>query len=143
MNHVNVLSEALDGLGRWYAAIPPFLIVSFLAALLLATGEGQARLQEASERLQKSAAREQTIDELQTSLARSVAAERGYLLTGDKKYIEGYDNAVGEVEPRLEKLRATYAAADAGLASVRDLHVLVGKRLADLAMILALQQKQG
>ena len=64
MNHVNVLSEALDGLGRWYVAVPPFLIVGFLIALLFVTGVGQARLQEASERLQKSAAREQSIDEL-------------------------------------------------------------------------------
>src|SRR5271168_1979708 len=122
MNRVNVLREALDGLGRWYVAIPPFLVVSFLAALLLATGEGQARLQEASERLQKSAGREQTIDELQNSLARSVAAERGFLLTGDRKYFESYGRAVAEVEPRLERLRMTYAAADASNASVQDLH---------------------
>ena len=143
MNRVNVLSEALDGLGRWYAAIPPFLIVSFLAAMLLATSGGQARLQQASERLQKAAAREHSIDELQTSLAQSVAAARGFLLTGDRKYVEGYNKAVAEVEPKLEKLRTTYAAADASLASVQDLQVLVGKRLADLSMILAIQQKEG
>src|SRR5580693_8648845 len=127
MNHVNVLSEALDGLGRWYAAIPPFLIVGFLIALLLATGVGQARLQEASERLQKSAAREQSIDELNTSLARSVAAQRSFLLTGDKKDFESYDRAVAQVEPRLEKLRAAYTAADSSRAGVRDLQVFVGK----------------
>src|SRR5580700_5606957 len=113
MNRVNVLREALDGLGRWYAAIPPFLIVSFLAAMLLATSGGQARLQQASERLQKAAAREQSIDELQTSLAQSVAAARGFLLTGDRKYVESYNTVVAEVEPKLDKLRTTYAAADA------------------------------
>jgi len=143
MNRMNVLREALDGLGRWYAAIPPFLIVSFLAALLLAAGAGQARLQEASERLQQSAARGRAIDGLQNSLAVSVAAERGFLLTGDKKYIDSYKSAVAEVEPRLEELRSTYAAADSSLASIRELHVLVGKRLADLAMILAIQEKEG
>jgi signal transduction histidine kinase len=143
MNHVNVLREALDGLGRWYLAIPPFLIVGFLIALLLANGVGQAQLQEASERLQKSAARQQSIDELYTSLARSVAAQRGFLLTGDKRDFESYGQAVAEVEPRLEKLRAAYAAADASLASVRDLQVFVGKRLADLSMIVAIQQKEG
>jgi signal transduction histidine kinase len=143
MNRMNVLREALDGLGRWYAAIPPFLIFSFLAALLLAAGAGQARLQEASERLQQSAARGRAIDGLQNSLAVSVAAERGFLLTGDKKYIDSYKSAVAEVEPRLEELRSTYAAADSSLASIRELHVLVGKRLADLAMILAIQEKEG
>ena len=76
MSRVNLLSDALDGLGRWYVAVPPFLIIGFLAALFFVTGEGQARLQEAGERLQKSAAREHSIDELQSSLARSVGAER-------------------------------------------------------------------
>jgi signal transduction histidine kinase len=140
---VNLFNEALDELGRWYAAIPPFLIVSFLVALLLATSMGQARLQEAGDRLQKSAAREQTIDDLQNSLARSVAAQRGFLLTGDQKYNKSYNTVVAEVEPRLETLRSTYAAADASLASVRDLQVLVGKRLEDLALILTIQQKEG
>jgi hypothetical protein len=27
MKRVDILGEALDGLGRWYAAVPPFLIV--------------------------------------------------------------------------------------------------------------------
>ena len=51
MIRVNIFSDALDGLGRWYVAVPPFLIISFLAALFFVTGEGQARLQEAGERL--------------------------------------------------------------------------------------------
>jgi signal transduction histidine kinase len=140
---MNFLSEALDGLGRWYVAIPPFLIISFLAALFFVTGEGQQRLQEAGERLQKSAAREHGIDELQSSLARSVAAQRTFLLTEEPRYLESYNLAVEGVEPRLEKLRLAYSGSDAVLSQVRDLHILIGKRLADLSMILAIQQKQG
>ena len=143
MNRMNFLSEALDGLGRGYVAIPPFLIISFLAALFFVTGEGQERLQEAGERLQKSAAREHGIDELQSSLARSVAAQRTFLLTEEPRYLESYNLAVEGVEPRLEKLRLTYSGSDAVLSQVRDLHILIGKRLADLSMILAIQQKQG
>ncbi len=143
MNRVNFLSEALDGLGRWYVAVPPFLIISFLAALFFVTGEGQARLQEAGERLQKSAAREHGIDELQNSLARSVAAQRTFLLTGNPRYVQSYDRVVAEVEPRLENLRTAYAGSDFGLGSVRDLQILTGKRLADLSMIQAIQKTQG
>ena len=143
MNRVNFLSDALDGLGRWYVAVPPFLIISFLAALFFVTGEGQARLQEAGERLQKSAAREHSIDELQSSLARSVGAQRTYLLTGDPRYIETYNRVVAEVEPRLENLSRAYADSDISLGSVRDLQVLIGKRLADLSMILTIQKTQG
>ena len=140
---MNLVNEALDGLGRWYVAIPPFLIVCFLAALFSITGEGQARLQAAGERLQTSAEREHAIDALQNSLARSVAAQRGFLLTGSQKFLDNYNKAVVDVEPRLEKLRLAFAASDAELATLRNLHVLIGKRLADLSMLLAIQQSQG
>ena len=143
MNRMKFVSEALDGLGRWYVAIPPFLIVCFLAALFFITGEGQALLQEADERLQRSAQREHSIDALQDSVARSVAAQRGFLLTGNPRYLESYKKIVIDVEPRLENLRLAYATSDAELATLRNLHVLIGKRLADLSMLIAIQQTQG
>jgi signal transduction histidine kinase len=143
MNRVNFVSDALDGLGRWYVAVPPFLIISFLAALFFVTGEGQARLQEAGERLQKSAAREHSIDELQSSISRSVGAQRTYLLTGDSRYVETYNREVADIEPRLANLSEAYAGSDASLGSVRDLQVLIGKRLADLSMIMTIQKTQG
>jgi signal transduction histidine kinase len=143
MNRVNFVSDALDGLGRWYVAVPPFLIIGFLAALFFVTGEGQARLQEAGERLQKSAAREHSIDELQSSISRSVGAQRTYLLTGDSRYVETYNREVADVEPRLANLSEAFAGSDASLGSVRDLQVLIGKRLADLSMIMTIQKTQG
>ncbi|MEP6885365.1 MAG: CHASE3 domain-containing protein [Gammaproteobacteria bacterium] len=143
MTRVNILGEALDGLGRWYVAVPPFLIIGFLAVLFFLTGAGQQRLQEASGRLQDTALRELAIDELQTAIARSVAMQRGYLLTGDRKYLASYEKVVAEIEPRLERLRAAYEGSDADLAAMRNLQVLVGKRLADLSMLIAVQQTQG
>lgn len=143
MNRVDILGEALDGLGRWYVAIPPFLIVTFLAALFFLTGAGQQRLQQASDRLQQSAVRELVIDELQSSIGRSVATQRGFLLTGDERFLKNYDKIVADVEPRLERLRVAYEGSDANLADVRSLHVLIGKRLADLSMLVAIQKSQG
>jgi signal transduction histidine kinase len=143
MNRVNLLNEVLDGLGRWYVAIPPFLIVCFLAALFFVMGEGQERLQAAGEQLQKSSAREHGVDLLQSSLARTVASQRGFLLTSEKRYLESYDRATAEIEPRLEQLRAAFDGSDSGASEVRELHVLVGKRLADLSMIMAIQKTQG
>jgi len=143
MNRVNILGEALDGLGRWYVALPPFLIIGFLAALFFLTGAGQERLQEASGRLQDSAQRQLAIEELQSALARSVATERGFLLTGDPKYLKNYDKVVSDVEPRLENLRLAYQGSTSALADMRTLHVQIGKRLADLSMLLAIQKTQG
>ncbi len=143
MNRVNILGEALDGLGRWYVALPPFLIIGFLAALFFLTGAGQQRLQRASGRLQESAVRELAIDGLQSSIARSVGTQRGFLLTGDEKFLKNYDRIVADVEPRLERLRVAYQGSDASLADVRTLHVLIGKRLADLSMLVTIQKTQG
>jgi signal transduction histidine kinase len=143
MSRVNILGEALDGLGRWYVAVPPFLIIGFLAALFFLTGAGQARLQEASERLQKSALRTEAIDELQNTVVRSIAAQRGFLLTGDERYLDTYGKRVADVGPQLETVQAAYAGFDSELADVSTLHILIGKRLADLALIVAVQKSQG
>src|SRR5277367_2834699 len=143
MSLINILGEALDGLGRWYVAVPPFLIVGFLAALFFLTGAGQERLQEASERLQISANRELAIDQLQNALSRSVGSLRSFLLTSNPKFFTVYETAVADVEPRLERLSLAFAGSDANLADVSTLHVLIGKRLADLATTAAIQKAQG
>src|SRR5580692_6482627 len=142
-SRVNILGEALDGLGRWYVAVPPFLIIGFLAALFFLTGAGQERLQRASELLQKSALREHVIDDLQIGVSRAVAAQRGFLLTGDQRYLKTYAGYAEDVGPRLERLQSAYTGSDTDLADVRTLHLLIGKRLADLSVILAIQRSQG
>jgi signal transduction histidine kinase len=143
VDRVKILDDALDGLGRWYVAVPPVLIIGFLAALFFLTGAGQERLQAASEQLQKSALREHYIDRLQIGLARSVASQRGFLLTGDQRYLKNYESYSADVEPRLARLQSAYTGSDSDLADMRTLHVLVGKRLADLAMLDAIQKSQG
>ncbi len=143
MNRVSILGEALDGLGRWYVAVPPFLIIGFLAALFFLTGAGHARLQEASERLQKSALREHVIDELQIGVTRSVDTQSSFLLTGYQKYLRNYNRDVADVEPRLARLQSAYTGSASDVADMRTLQVLIGKRLADLAMLVAIQNAQG
>jgi signal transduction histidine kinase len=140
---VKLLNDTLDGLGRWYVAVPPFLILSFLIGIFAITSAGQARLQQAGERVQQSATRAHIVDELQNSLSSAIATQRGLLLTNDKKFLETYNKAVAGVEPELEQLRAAYGESDGTRADLRDLQVLIGKRLADLAMMRTIQQTQG
>jgi len=140
---VSLFSNALDGLGRRYVAVPPVLIVMFLAALFLVTGAGQARLRDAGERLEDSSTRQLRIDDLEGSLIRAVNAQRSFLLTGDKAYLTRYEKNRAEIEPELERLRLAYAGAGDGGADIRNLQILMGKRLADLGIVLDIQQKQG
>jgi signal transduction histidine kinase len=140
---VKILNDTLDGLGRWYLAVPPLLIVAFLIGIFVVTGAGQARLQTAGERVQHSATRAHAVDELQNSLSRAVGAQRGFLLTKDSRYLALYNKAVADVEPELERLRVAFGDADSTRADLHDLQLLVGKRLADLSMIRTIQQTQG
>jgi signal transduction histidine kinase len=138
MNRVNILGEALDGLGRWYVAVPPFLIVGFLVALFFLVGAGQSRLQHASERLQVSASRERAIDDLEGEINKAQSGLRGYLLTDDKIYLRPYTEAIADIEPRLEHLRLEYAGSGLTNGNIRALQGLIGKRISELGVTLAL-----
>jgi signal transduction histidine kinase len=124
-------------------AVPPFLIVGFLAALFFLTGAGQTRMQDAAARLQKCEARQLAIEELQSSVARAVALQRAFLLTGDRKFVEQFDKVSAAVEPRAERLRSAYEGSKSDLDEVRALQLLVGKRLGDLSTLVAIQNTQG
>ncbi len=139
---MNVFSNALDGVGRWYVAAT-FLIVMFLAALLLVTAVGQARLREAGERLESSTARQLRIDDLESALAQAVDAQRSFLLTGDKSYLVLYEKYRADIEPCLERLRLAYVDVKERGADIRNLQILTAKRLADLGMVMGLRQSQG
>ena len=65
------------------------------------------------------------------------------MLTGDEKFLTSYDKIVADVEPRLEQLRVGLRGLRCHLADVRNLHVLIGKRLADLSMLVTMQKTQG
>ena len=72
-----------------------------------------------------------------------MAAQRGFLLTGDARFLGRYEKFAAEVQPRLERLQAAYQGSATDLADVRDLHVLIGKRLGDLSMLVTIQKTQG
>ncbi len=137
-----IFGEALDGLGRWYLAVPPVLVVGFLAALFLAAGGGQARLQRASAALQAAAARERAVDELDDTLLQTQGSMRGYLLTDAPRFLEQYRRASAQVEPRLNALRDVYRGVDPppALSTLRE---LVAQRTQEYGTILALHDQAG
>jgi signal transduction histidine kinase len=142
-SQLDKLGGMLDGLSRWYVAVPPFLIVAFLIALFFLAGAGQSRLQGASERLQRVATREQAINELQGAVDKTESEQRGFLLTGEKRYLANYRKAVDGIQSRLERLRLAYRGSEANLADVRNLNELIGKRLGDMDASVALDRASG
>ena len=83
---MKMLDGALEGLSRLYIAVPPLLMMALLLTLFFFTSLGEARLQEASDRLQRAAGREQATLEFETALLATRSGARGVLLTGDSIY---------------------------------------------------------
>jgi signal transduction histidine kinase len=67
---------------------------------------------------------------------------RGYLLTGDPKYLEPYNAAVAEIGQNLDSLRSIYTPNDDELATLAQLTRNVHRKLAEMDMSVNMR-KQG
>jgi signal transduction histidine kinase len=129
--------------GRWYIALAPVLLISFLIGLFLVASAGQSRLEAANERVHNSQRRQQALSEYLALIATAETAERGYLLTGESSYLQPYRDALPKIEPALDRVHRSYESAEAGLDQTDALRVLTGKKLAELADTLALYRERG
>jgi signal transduction histidine kinase len=67
---------------------------------------------------------------------------RGYLLTGDPRYLEPYNAAVAEIGQNLDNLHKTYAPSAPELATVSELARNIQRKLAEMDMSVRMR-KQG
>ena len=134
---MKIFGEDLGGLGRWYIAIPPLLLVGFLVGLFFLALAGQTRLEAGNLRLQNSEIREQTLAEFVALVSAAETAQRGYLLTGQDAYLKQYSAAVQRVAPALDRVHDAYGAADAESRITGRLRELAGQKMEQLNGTLA------
>ena len=67
---------------------------------------------------------------------------RGYLLTGDPRYLEPYNEAVAEIGQQLDALRTIYAASADEYATLAELNRNVQRKLAEMELSVRMR-KQG
>jgi signal transduction histidine kinase len=131
--------EQLGGIGRWYIALPPLLLIGFLVGLFFLAAEGQTRLNAANQRVHDALLRQHALIEFIATLTDAESAERGYLLTGERSYLARYRVSVPAVAAALERVRQSYDETYDG----SDLRQLTGKELAELADGVALYSTGG
>jgi signal transduction histidine kinase len=68
--------------------------------------------------------------------------QRGYLLTGDPRYLEPYNAAVAEIGQQLDALRLTYAPAGEDYSTFSQLTYNVQRKLAEMELSVRMR-KQG
>jgi signal transduction histidine kinase len=139
---MKIFGEELGGVGRWYIAVPPLLLIGFLVGLFFLAAEGQTRLNAANERVHTALKRQQALIEFMATITDAESAQRGYLLTGERSYRERYKTAVPAVVAALERVHDAYGDAEGG-SDFRDLSLLTGRKLGELEDSVALYSRGG
>src|ERR1700744_5519670 len=139
---MKILGEELGGIGRWYLALPPVLLIGFLIGLFFMAAAGQARLNMTNERAHRSQLREQALNDFAGLITDAESAQRGYLLTGERAYLTPYANAMTQIGQALDRLHDTYSG-DENSSEFYELRVLTGKELRELEDGVAILKKRG
>jgi signal transduction histidine kinase len=120
------------------------LVLALLAALVL-IGINEAGYKESSEALDRIDQYTTTRNGVNRLLQHVLDAEtgsRGYLLTGDPRYLEPYNAAVAEISQQLDRLRSSYQADSPEAATLGALTLNVQRKLAEMDLSVRMR-KQG
>jgi signal transduction histidine kinase len=120
------------------------LILALLAAaVLIGINEtGYVQSTDALYRIDEYTRTRNAVNRLLQHVLDAETGTRGYLLTGDPRYLEPYNAAVAEISQNLESLRGDYALGSPEAATLAQLTVNVQRKLTELDMSLRLR-KQG
>ena len=78
-----------------------------------------------------------------TALANAEAGQRGFLLTGDSRYLEPYDSAIQELPEDLTDLKALFRGDPRGMEEFNQLNSLANTKLDELRQTLDTRRTQG
>ena len=119
------------------------LILALLAAAVL-IGINETSYVQSSDALYRIDEYTRTRNAVNRLLQHMLDAEtgsRGYLLTGDPRYLEPYNAAVAEISQNLDRLRRDYAPGGTDSATLDQLTRNVQRKLAEMDMSLRLRQQ--
>jgi len=129
---------ARKGLSKQYVILGVAVMV---AALLIVANE--LNFDTASDASRESvivAQRQTSIYDLQRLLLDAETGQRGYLLTGDPRYLQPYTQAVAEVESSLNSLRALVVSNGRLTSEFSVLSRAISRKLAELELTIQLRQ---
>lgn len=120
------------------------LILALLAALVLIgiSETGYIQSSEALERIERSTDTRNQVNRLLQNVLDAETGSRGYLLTGDPRYLEPYNAAVADIGQTLDALRKSYPPESADAAALGHLSRSVQRKLAEMDLTVRMR-KQG
>jgi signal transduction histidine kinase len=120
------------------------LALAVLAAcVLIGINEtGYMRSKDAIDQIQKYSTMRAALHRLLVQVLDAETGSRGYLLTGDPRYLEPYDMAIVEVGQNLDGLRRAFAPDDEDVQRIEQLSRNVQRKLAEMDLSVRMR-KQG
>ena len=119
------------------------IAVVVVAALVALNELGYQRSIVSAENMSLQQQKRGAIHSLLQNMLDAETGQRGYLLTGDKKYLDSYSDALFEIAPALDKLRDLYVHDRGQVAQFAELSRSVSKKLAELEVTIKLRQLGG
>lgn len=120
------------------------LIVAALCALALAwVSEGtHQRIAKAMGEIQTAHAVRSAVHALQRELVQAESSQRGYLLTGDRKYLEPYHSSVTEMDEQL-RLLTSLAPREMGESEpMRVFRNMLSQKLGEMALSIRMREEE-
>ncbi len=126
---------------KWTLALP--MAVLAVAALIALNEMGYQRSIVSAENMSLQQEKRGELSSLLRNMLDAETGQRGYLLTGDQKYLDSYGEALVQIAPNLDKLRELYMHDRGQIAQFAELSRSVSKKLAELEVTIKLRQLGG
>jgi CHASE3 domain sensor protein len=106
------------------------LSLGFLLSLFLIAEFGRTHLKDAAEQVRQSQARRILVGDLQQLLTDAESGQRGFLISGEPRYLEPMTYAARRINQISDDLVASYAEEDPAIGdSVRKLRYVAGEKM--------------
>lgn len=80
------------------------------------------------------------LNQLELLMVDSETGQRGYLYTGDSRYLDPYNDAITKIEPQIDSIAKLTADNPRQQAMIPELHARVQAKVAEMARVVALYQ---
>jgi signal transduction histidine kinase len=119
------------------------LPLAVLAALALVSinEAGYLRSNDALQDMARSQTQRASVNRLLQGMLDAETGHRGYLLTGDERYLAPYEGAVSTVQANLDELGILFAGSAEDLGHVSQLSVQIARKLSEMALSLRLRRQ--
>jgi signal transduction histidine kinase len=120
------------------------LAVAFLVYFYVVAEVGRTRLAAAAEQLRETQARRILIGDLQQYLSDAESGHRGFMVTGDERYLEPLEYASQHINQTADALTESYRREDQAMAdNSRRLRFAAGEKIGEINASVALFRAQG